>query len=113
MSSAAVRTGVGSGKTSRSERHPYQNPDSPSTIVIARSIPEKLGLGFARIDGGPADFIGVNIRAATGERRGDGKAGLKASGLLMVDGVLYLWARNAGNARLAWPNDRGATWQWA
>jgi CubicO group peptidase (beta-lactamase class C family) len=76
-------------------------------------IPDKLSLGFARIDGGPGDFAGVNIRTATGERRGDGKAGLKASGLLMVGGVLYLWARNAGNARLAWSHDRGSTWQWA
>ena len=31
----------------------------------------------------------------------------------MVDGVLYLWARNAGNARLAWSADRGKTWEWA
>ena len=32
--------------------------------------------------------------------------------MLMVDGVLYLWARNAGNAQLAWSNDRGQTWTW-
>ena len=70
-------------------------------------IPEKLSLGFARVEGGPADFAGVNIRSATGEQRGNGKAGKKASGLLMVDGVLYLWVRNAGNARLAWSNDHG------
>ena len=31
----------------------------------------------------------------------------------MVDGVLYLWARNAGNAQLAWSNDRGGTWTWS
>jgi hypothetical protein len=31
----------------------------------------------------------------------------------MVDGALYLWARNAGNARLAWSADRGRTWTWA
>jgi hypothetical protein len=31
----------------------------------------------------------------------------------MVDGVLYLWARNAGNSQLAWSNDHGATWTWA
>ena len=56
---------------------------------------------------------GVNIRSATLEQKGDGKAGKKASGLLMVDGVLYLWARNAGNAQLAWSNDRGKTWTWS
>ena len=31
----------------------------------------------------------------------------------MVDGTLYLWARNAGNAQLAWSSDRGQTWTWA
>src|SRR5262249_32864914 len=35
------------------------------------------------------------------------------SGILAVDGGLYLWARNAGNARLARSADRGATWTWA
>ena len=52
-------------------------------------------------------------RAATLEQKGDGKAGKKASGLLMVGGVLYLWVRNAGNAQLAWSEDRGKTWAWA
>ena len=75
--------------------------------------PEKLSLGFARVEGGPDEFIGVNIRSASGEHAGDGKAGLKASGMLMVEGVLYLWARNAGNARLAWSADHGTTWEWA
>ena len=32
--------------------------------------------------------------------------------MLMVDGVLYLIARNASNAQLAWSRDRGATWEW-
>ena len=31
----------------------------------------------------------------------------------MVDGTLYLWARNAGNAQLAWSSDHGQTWTWA
>ena len=76
-------------------------------------IPEKLSLGFARVEGGPADFVGVNIRSASGEHRGDGKAGKKSSGMLMVDGVLYMWVRNAGNARLAWSNDHSRTWEWS
>ena len=76
-------------------------------------IPDKLSLGFARVEGGPANFAGVNIRSASGEQRGDGKAGKKASGMLMVDGVLYLWARNAGNSRLAWSIDHGRTWEWS
>jgi CubicO group peptidase (beta-lactamase class C family) len=76
-------------------------------------VPKKLSLGFARITGGPADFRGENMPAAEGEFRGDGRSGRKASGLLMVDGVLYLLARNLGNAQLAWSRDRGATWTWA
>jgi hypothetical protein len=76
-------------------------------------IPDKLSLGFARVEGGPGDFVGVNLRSTSGEQRGDGRAGKKASGILMVDGVLYLWARNAGNAQLAWSNDHGRTWEWS
>lgn len=75
--------------------------------------PEKLSMGFAKISGGPADFSGANIRSPSGETRGDGAKGRKASGLLMVDGVLYLWARNAGNSQLAWSTDRGRTWTWS
>lgn len=76
-------------------------------------IPDRLSLGFARVEGGPADFIGRNIRSATGEQKGDGRAGKKAGGLLMVDGVLYLLARNAGNAQLAWSTDHGQSWHWS
>jgi CubicO group peptidase (beta-lactamase class C family) len=75
-------------------------------------VKSKLSLGFARIDGGPSDFRGVNIRSATGERTGDGRAGEKASGMTMVDGVLYMWVRNAGNAQLAWSTDHARTWRW-
>ena len=34
--------------------------------------PEKLSLGFARIPGGPDQFVGVNLRAPRGKARGDG-----------------------------------------
>ena len=76
-------------------------------------IPDRLSLGFARVEGGPADFRGINIRSPTGEQTGSGPAGRKASGLLMVDGVLYLWTRNVGPARLARSGDHGWTWAWA
>jgi len=76
-------------------------------------VPQKLSLGFAKVSGGPEGFVGVNIRSASGEQTGDGRAGRKASGMLMVDGVLYIWARNAGNARLAWSEDHAQTWTWA
>lgn len=76
-------------------------------------VPRKLSLGMARITGSPEDFRGRNIPAPTGERLGDGASGPKASGILMVDGVLYLWTRNTGNAQLAWSDDHGRSWTWA
>ena len=80
-------------------------------------VPGKLSLGFARIVGGPDHFTGINIRSATGEQTGDGPRGRKASGMLMVEGVLYMWVRNADGAghgsRLAWSKDHARTWQWA
>lgn len=55
----------------------------------------------------------IIVRSATGEKVGQGKYGPKASGMLMVDGVLYMIARNSGNAQLAWSEDYGKTWEWA
>src|SRR3954470_10653862 len=52
-------------------------------------LKQKLSLGLARITGGPDDFTGLNLPAPTAEAAGDGRKGRKASGLLMVDGVLY------------------------
>ncbi|MBN2129159.1 MAG: serine hydrolase [Sedimentisphaerales bacterium] len=74
--------------------------------------PKKLSLGFARVTGGPERFEGVNVRSETGERLGQGSAGAKASGLLCVDGVLYMLVRNVGNAQLAWSQDHAKTWHW-
>ncbi len=76
-------------------------------------VPEKLSLGFARVVGPPEDFTGINIRSASGERKGDGAKGEKASGMLMVDGVLFMWVRNASNSRLAWSSDHAKTWAWS
>jgi CubicO group peptidase (beta-lactamase class C family) len=76
-------------------------------------VPKKLGLGFARIEGDPPGFRGINVPSPTGEQLGGGAKSKKASGLLCVAGVLYLWTRNAGNAQLAWSKDHGQTWAWA
>jgi CubicO group peptidase (beta-lactamase class C family) len=73
---------------------------------------KKLSLGFAKILGTPQSFQGVNLRTETGEREGDGPNGLKTSGFVMVDGVMYIIARNAGNSQLAWSEDMGSTWEW-
>ena len=80
---------------------------------FAPFTPAKLSLGLATIFGEPANPQGRNLRAPTAEQSGSGRDGMKASGVLMVDGILYLWARNAANARLAWSRDRGQTWTWA
>jgi len=80
-------------------------------------VEKKLSLGFAKIIGGPSNFSGINIRSSTGEHTGDGKTGKKASGMLMLDNVLYMWVRNANNdgehSQLAWSEDHSGTWQWA
>ncbi|MEZ5352432.1 MAG: serine hydrolase [Bryobacteraceae bacterium] len=76
-------------------------------------LKEKLGLGFAKLVGAPGSFEGINIRSASGENKGSGANGKKASGLLMVKGVLWMLVRNAGNAQLAWSSDHAKTWTWS
>jgi hypothetical protein len=71
-----------------------------------------LSLGVAKVCGMPPEVKGVNVRTESGELGGFGEAGGKASGMLCVDGVLYMWVRNLGNSRLAWSADHGVTWQW-
>jgi hypothetical protein len=79
-------------------------------------VPAKLSLGFAKVSGGPPG-AGTNIRSATGEQKGDGRSGKKASGMLMVEGILYMLVRNANNngeqSQLAWSSDYAATWNWS
>jgi len=75
-------------------------------------VEKKLSLGFARVSGDPRELKGVNVRSETGERVGQGSAGAKASGMLCVDGALYMLVRNTGNAQLAWSQDHARTWQW-
>lgn len=70
----------------------------------------KLGMGFARIIGPAGQFHGANLRSP-GEQVGNGAQSPKASGILMVDGVLYLWTRNVGNSQLLWSKDHGRTWE--
>lgn len=76
-------------------------------------VPTKLSLGLAYLEGHPSHVRGVNIRSDTGEQYGDGAKGKKASGILMVDGTLYMLVRNAGNAQIAFSRDHGVTWRWS
>jgi CubicO group peptidase (beta-lactamase class C family) len=71
----------------------------------------KLSLGVARVAGFPPDMKGFDIPSPSIEAVGNDFKGEKASGILCVDGVLYMWLRNAGNSRLAWSNDHGETWK--
>ena len=80
-------------------------------------ISTKLSLGFVKVNGGPTNFAGTNIRSPMGEDTGGGASGKKASGMLMVDGTLYMWVRNANKngrqCQLAWSTDYAKTWQWS
>jgi hypothetical protein len=76
-------------------------------------VERKLSVGLARVTGTPDDPHGENIRSETLEDLGGGASGRKASGMLMVDGVLYVLIRNADNAQLGWSRDRGKNWTWA
>jgi len=80
-------------------------------------VEKKLSLGLVKIFGNPDDFKGINIRSETGEHTGDGQNGKKASGMLMVKGILYMWLRNANKngeeSQLAWSSDRGKTWEYS
>jgi hypothetical protein len=76
-------------------------------------VPKKLSLGLAQITGSPPNFEASNLRAPSIEAIGDGQTARKASGLVVVDGVLYLLVRNVTNSQLAWSDDQGATWKFA
>ncbi|HEY1110438.1 MAG TPA: serine hydrolase [Opitutaceae bacterium] len=76
-------------------------------------VERKLSMGITKVTGMPPQIQGVNVRAKGGEFVGDGRSAPKSSGMLMVDGVLYLLARNVDNAQLGWSRDHGATWTWA
>ncbi len=80
-------------------------------------VSSSLSLGFAQVAGPPDNFAGTNIRSPTGEQSGSGRRGKKASGMLMVEGVLYMWVRNADNSgqqcQLAWSADRALSWTWS
>lgn len=80
---------------------------------FAPYLDKVLSLGFVKVNGSPDDFHGGNIRSESGERVGHDVTGAKASGMLMVDGVLYMLARNTRNSQLAWSVNGARTWTWA
>lgn len=82
---------------------------------FAPYIPNKLGMGFARIEGTADRFEAVNIRSNV-ENTSFGPNDRKGSGMLSVDGTLYLLARNDNkkgrHSRIGWSNDRARTFEW-
>lgn len=80
---------------------------------FAPFVNKKLSLGLAKVSGSPDGFNGINIHPSSAETTGDGKSGRKASGIVMIEGVLYLLVRNVENSQLGWSSDHGKTWTWA
>lgn len=82
---------------------------------FAPYTPNKLGMGFARIEGNADTFEAVNIRSDA-ENTGYGPNNRKGSGMLSVDGTLYLLVRNDNKAgrhsRIGWSTDRARTFEW-
>lgn len=78
---------------------------------------KKLSVGYAKITGPAGAFEGMDVRSPTGEALGAGRRGYKASGMLSINGTLYLWVGNANHdgagCRLAWSADHAKTWTWA
>src|SRR5579883_778596 len=77
----------------------------------------RVSLGFARLEGGPEHFRGVNVNGgleaehpATFPKQG------KASGIVCVDGILYANINSQDGAwpdvhhRMAWSTNYGASW---
>jgi hypothetical protein len=85
-----------------------------------KRIPKvEMTIGFARIKGDPPAILAEDIPSDADTPGGGGRNGIKSSGLLMVDRVLWMFVRNYkvdGNyrhSRLAWSKDYEATWKWA
>lgn len=82
---------------------------------------QELSLGFSAVRGNPPDHRGEDFASNADTPAGYGPEGIKASGLLMAGGVLYMFVRNYRpegsddyrNSRLAWSRDRGVSWRWA
>ena len=75
----------------------------------------RVSLGVARIAGDASSFTGRNV---WGGKNAENTAtfGGKSYGVISVDGVLYMWVRNAENgskSQLAWSDDHALTWTWS
>jgi len=78
-----------------------------------------LSLGMAKVYGNPPEARSEKLDS-NANTKGHGTSAIKTSGLLMVDGTLYMFVRNYRppgkdfkHSRLGWSTDRGATFTWA
>ncbi|MCP4427736.1 MAG: DUF4185 domain-containing protein, partial [Chloroflexi bacterium] len=76
----------------------------------------RVPLGFARIEGPPENYVGVNVWGGKNpEYDNQATFGGKATGMISVDGALYAWINiendDPPDFQLAWSSDLGATWQ--
>ena len=82
--------------------------------------PSRVGMGFARIENGPTNYIATNVNGghmaknlASFERDDAGKTG----GMLAIDKTLYAWMNTQNQEwpnvdfALIWSEDLGATWE--
>lgn len=80
-----------------------------------------LTLGFAKIFGDPPNHRAEDMASDADIPVGWGPKGIKSSGMLMVEGMLYMFVRNYippgskdyTNSRLAWSTNLGVNWTWA
>jgi hypothetical protein len=75
----------------------------------------RVSIGFARIEGDPEEFVGVNV---SGGKNAIHLASIergKPSAIISVDGTLYVWLNTQNGEppdfQLAWSDDFGETWQ--
>jgi len=87
---------------------------------FAKDAPD-LSLGFAMVSGDPPSFCAENFKSDADTPKGGGPEGIKASDMIMIDGILYMFVRNYKppgsddftNSRLACSTNLGVNWTWA
>ena len=59
---------------------------------------DPFSMGWSSVSGFPPNHVGQDIASTDSVPRGSGRSGEKGSGMVSVDGILYLGVRNADNA---------------
>jgi hypothetical protein len=89
---------------------------------LSGTIPDKLSMGFGRIEGGPANATVEDLPTPDLRDTGNRDQGEKPASALIVGGRMYVWIRNYASdgtqARLKYSDDfarpgGGSHWTWA